>query len=44
MEFMWFTDGKGWHKAKKNLQETFEVLPHLYNTNDLKNNILKTLK
>ncbi|HEM4549980.1 TPA: type II restriction endonuclease [Streptococcus suis] len=44
VEFMWFTDGKGWHKAKKNLQETFEVLPHLYNTNDLKNNILKTLK
>lgn len=44
VEFMWFTDGQGWFKAKKNLRETFDVLPHLYNTNDLKNDILKTLK
>lgn len=41
--FMWFTDGQGWHSAKKNLRETFEVLPHLYNINDLKNGVLKTL-
>lgn len=44
VEFLWFTDGKGWNSAKKNLRETFEVLPFLYNINDLKNNILKTLK
>ncbi|MBF0776200.1 restriction endonuclease [Streptococcus azizii] len=44
VEFMWFTDGKGWNSAKKNLRETFDVLPLLYNINDLKNNILKTLK
>ena len=44
VEFMWFTDGQGWHKAKKNLRETFDILPLLYNTNDFKNNILETLK
>lgn len=44
VEFMWFTDGKGWNSAKKNLQETFDVLPFLYNINDLKHDILKTLQ
>lgn len=41
VEFMWFTDGKGWNSAKKNLRETFDVLPYLFNINDLKNGILK---
>lgn len=44
VEFLWFTDGQGWYKAKKNLRETFDVLPFLYNINDLKNNVLKTLE
>lgn len=43
VEFMWFTDGKGWHKAKNNLRETFEILPNLYNINDLSNGVLKTI-
>ena len=43
VEFVWFTDGQGWFQAKKNLRETFEVLPYLYNINDLKNGILKEL-
>ena len=43
VEFMWFTDGKGWHKAKNNLRETFEILPNLYNINDLSNDVLKTI-
>lgn len=43
VEFMWFTDGKGWHKAKNNLRETFEVLPNLYNINDLSNGVLKNI-
>ena len=42
-EFMWFTDGIGWHKAKNNLRETFEVLPNLYNINDLSNGVLKNI-
>lgn len=41
VEFVWFTEG--WFQAKKNLRETFEVLPYLYNINDLKNGILKEL-
>lgn len=43
VEFMWFTDGKGWHKAKNNLRETFEVLLNLYNINDLSNGVLKNI-
>ncbi|MGN0573282.1 MAG: type II restriction endonuclease [Acutalibacteraceae bacterium] len=38
--FVWFTDGKGWHSAKHNLEETFDVMPHIYNINDLKNGII----
>ena len=38
--FIWFTDGKGWNSARKNLQETFDVLDYVYNINDLKNNII----
>ena len=41
--FVWFTDGKGWNDAKKNLKETFNVMQHIYNINDLENNVIKTL-
>ncbi len=41
--FMWFTDGKGWKSARKNLKETFDVLPLLFNINDLENDILKKI-
>lgn len=41
--FVWITDGKGWQSAKRNLEETFDILDTLYNLNDLENNILKTL-
>ena len=39
-EFVWFTDGYGWHSAKNNLKETFDVLKHLYNIVDLENGII----
>ncbi len=39
-EFVWFTDGIGWNSAKKNLEETFDVLEHMYNIDDLENGIL----
>ena len=42
--FIWFTDGLGWLGAKKNLEETFNVLETIYNINDLENGILETLK
>ncbi len=38
--FVWFTDGKGWNSAKNNLEETFDVMEHIYNINDLENNII----
>lgn len=38
--FIWFTDGKGWYSARKNLQETFDVLDDVYNINDMKKGII----
>ena len=38
--FIWFTDGIGWKNAKNNLEETFDVLEHLYNITDLENDII----
>jgi len=42
-EFVWFTDGHGWKTAKHNLEETFDVLEHLYCIADLENGIIKLL-
>ena len=42
-EFVWFTDGIGWNDAKHNLEETFDVLQHLYNLNDLENGAIDVL-
>lgn len=33
--FVWFTDGKGWTSARNNLEETFDVMEHIYNIKDL---------
>lgn len=41
--FIWITDGAGWKSAKNNLRETFATMQHLYNINDLKNNILQKI-
>ena len=41
--FVWFTDGIGWNKAKHNLEETFDVLDNLFNINDLDNSCLDIL-
>ena len=40
---VWITDGIGWKDAKNNLEETFDVLPTMYNISDLENGIIKTL-
>ena len=42
--FVWFTDGKGWTSARNNLEETFDVMEHIYSIADLENDIIKTLK
>ena len=38
--FVWFTDGAGWAYARHNLEETFDIMPHIYNINDLENGII----
>lgn len=38
--FVWFTDGKGWIRARHNLEETFDVMEHIYNINDMENGII----
>ena len=38
--FVWITDGKGWISARNNLEETFDVMEHIYNIEDLDNGII----
>lgn len=38
--FVWFTDGKGWFNAKNNLEETYDVMHHIYNIQDLEAGII----
>ena len=38
--FVWFSDGKGWTSARHNLEETFDVMEHIYNIKDLENGII----
>ena len=38
--FVWFTDGNGWNSAKHNLEETFDVMEHIYNINDMEKGIM----
>lgn len=34
-EFVWITDGQGWHNAKNKLEEAFSIIPSLYNLTTL---------
>ena len=42
-EFVWFTDGKGWKYSRNNLEETFDVMKHIYNIKDLEEDIIKKI-
>lgn len=42
-KFVWITDGGGWISARRNLEETFNVLEDLYNIADMDNNVFNTL-
>lgn len=35
-EFIWITDGYGWHSAKNKLEEAFHIIPSIYNLTTLK--------
>ncbi len=41
--FIWFTDGQGWQLARHNLEETFEIMDHIYNIADLESNIMERI-
>lgn len=41
--FVWITDGWGWQGAKNNLEETFDVMEHIYNIKDLEQGKLKEI-
>lgn len=42
-KFIWITDGGGWTSARRNLEETFNVLSDLYNINDMENDVFASL-
>lgn len=42
-EFVWFTDGQGWTSARHNLEETFDVMEHIYSIDDLEKGIVSEL-
>lgn len=39
-KFIWITDGGGWSSARRNLEETFNVLDTLYNIADMEKGLL----
>ena len=41
--FVWFTDGIGWKSAKRNLEETFDVMDNIYNIKELEDGIMKKI-
>ncbi len=43
VEFVWITDGGGWVSARRNLEETFNTMSHLYNIADMENGIFLSL-
>lgn len=42
-EFVWFTDGSGWTSARHNLEETFDVMEHIYSIDDLENGVIQEM-
>ena len=43
VEFVWITDGGGWKNARRNLEETFRAMTHLYNIDDMEHGVFETL-
>lgn len=43
VEFVWITDGGGWRSARRNLEETFHTMQHLYNIKDMENGVFSSL-
>lgn len=43
LTFVWFTDGNGWQSARHNLEETFDVMEHIYCISDMENGVMKKI-
>jgi type II restriction enzyme len=43
VNFIWFTDGKGWLESKRDLEDGFNSIEHLYTIEDLELGILKKI-
>ena len=41
--FVWFTDGSGWTSARHNLEETFDVMEHIYCIQDMEDDVMKKI-
>ena len=41
--FVWFTDGNGWISARHNLEETFDVMEHIYCIQDMENGAMEKI-
>lgn len=41
--FVWFTDGKGWTSARHNLEETFDIMEHVYSIDDMEHGVMQRL-
>lgn len=43
IRFVWITDGKGWIPSRKNLEDAYDVIEHLYTIKDLEDGILEKI-
>ena len=43
VNFVWFTDGIGWKSARHNLEETFDIMEHVYCIQDMEGGIMEHL-
>jgi type II restriction enzyme len=43
VSFVWFTDGKGWMSARNNLEETFDIMEHMYCIKDMEDGIMEKI-
>lgn len=43
-EFVWITDGQGWHSAKNKLEEAYAIIPSIYNLNSISQFVNRVLE
>ena len=43
VEFVWITDGGGWTSARRNLEETYQVMDYVFNIADMESKVFEEL-